>query len=345
MELDTPPTNKAMEQKIHQIVMEPDTSPINEAELNDENDPLELELASTLKKLLEEEHRRALDDAEALQRPLRYKIETREAQLDDDAELDKLFADYRSSLPDDRRPKSSRKIEWSRLFVKWHDNFAKELDSWKEELAELENQPIDKRLIFDSARERLMRSFRHEADAAGLWPQDNVVGESVSRPREAARAVGLWPRGNGVRESDSRSREVTRAEPADDHTPAGSVAASKERPLSALDELATVVQKPRALKLPRGQTVSIKSYIGLLAEIADYLIRNGQITRDDCPVYIEGSRTPLIDKAKRQYRSQRELPNGFFLQSNFSGYGCVERAVKLLERFGEDPSLFRVHLS
>ena len=353
MELDTPPSNippisptdKTVEDSPNRNEMEPDTPPSNEAELNDENSPLESELAPILKKLLEEEHRRALDDAEALQRPLRHKIETREAQLDDDAELDKLFADYLSSLPDDRRPKSSRKIEWSRLFVKWHDNFTKELNSWKEELAELENQPIDKRLIFDSARERLMRSFRREADAVGLWPQDNIGGESVSRPREAARAVGLPPRSNGVRESDSRSREVTRAEPANDHRPVGSVAASKERPLSALDELATVVQKPRALKLPRGQTVSIKSYISLLAEIADYLIRNGQITRDDCPVYIDGSRTPLIDEEKRQYRPQRELPNGFFLQSNFSGYGCVERAVKLLKQFGKDPSQFRVQLS
>lgn len=304
--------------------MEPDTPPINEAELNDENSPLESELASTLKKLLEEEHRRALDDTEALQRPLRHKIETREAQLDDDAELDKLFADYLSSLPDDRRPKSSRKIEWSRLFVKWHDNFAKEIDSWKEELAELENQPIDKRLIFDSARGRLMRLFRREAATAGLWPQDNVVRESELRSHET---------------------EAARASLASGHAPTSSTVTSEEHPLSALDAVTALLGKPRVLKLPRGQTISIKSYIGLLAEIADYLIRNGQITRDDCPIHIGRSKTPLIDKKRTRYRPQRELPNGFFLHSSHTAYSCVETAVKLLEQCGEDPSQFSVQLS
>lgn len=149
-----------------------------------------------------------------------------------------------------------------------------------------------------------------------------TVGESVSRPREAARA-----------------------EPANNRIPTGSVAASEEHPLSALDAVTALLGKPRVLKLPTGQTISIKSYISLLAEVADHLIRNGQITRDDCPIHIGRSKTPLIDKKRVRYRSQRELPNGFFLHSSLTACGCVETAVKLLKRFGEDPSQFRVQLS
>ena len=125
-----------------------------------------------------------------VQSPLRLKIETRKAQLEDDLALDKLFANYLDTLPDDQRPKSS--IERSRLHIEWHDNFTKELDGWKEEHVVLKSQPINKRAIFDSATERLLRLLGREAAAAELLPQDNVVRNSVSRSHQTeATKLGL----------------------------------------------------------------------------------------------------------------------------------------------------------
>lgn len=78
--------------------MEPD----DKTRLNDENDPLEPELAPILKKLLEEERRRALGPAEERLRPLQFKIEAREAELGDDSALEKLFSEYLDTLPGDQ---------------------------------------------------------------------------------------------------------------------------------------------------------------------------------------------------------------------------------------------------
>lgn len=73
--------------------MEPDTSSINHRELDDEQDKLDLELALVLKRILEDERRRITGDAEDRRQALHLLIITREAQLDDVEEMDKLFAD------------------------------------------------------------------------------------------------------------------------------------------------------------------------------------------------------------------------------------------------------------
>ena len=355
MEPDTSPTNKAMEQKIYQIVMESDTPPSNEPELDDENGPLELELASTLKKLLEEEHRRALDDAEAFQRPLRHKIEIREAQLDNDAELEKLFADYLSSLPDNQRPKSSRKIEWSRLFVEWHDNFTKELDSWKEELARLKNQPIDKQLIFNRAQERLMQLLRREA--ARLLPQDNEARESALHSIES-KVAGRIPGSDDNRGSDGPvaavklnlrkpKRRSFGARGSD-----GSVAAGEWFPLSELSPKAIQGRRPHILSLPDNRTISIKSWPDFLTKIAEWLIRKGEITPEQCPIYVD-SKTALIDKdliivrdgKKAGSYDQKQLSNGLFLFIDLSDGISVFRATRLLKQFGKNLYQFSVQLS
>ena len=107
-------------------------SPTNKTKLHNEDDPLGPQLGPILKKLLEEEHQRALDDTEESQRPLLLKIETREAQLDDNSALDDLFADYLRGLPDDQRPKSS--IDQSRLHIECMIISQKRLLSGKDNL-------------------------------------------------------------------------------------------------------------------------------------------------------------------------------------------------------------------
>ena len=311
--------------------MQPNTpptriSPTNKTKLHNEDDPLGPELGPILKKLLEEEHQRALDDTEESQRPLLLKIETREAQLDDNSALDELFADYLRSLPDDQRPKSS--IDQSRLHIEWHGNFTKEIAEWKEQLARLKNQTIDKQLIFNRARERLLQLFRREARVAALLPQDNAARELSLHSLEAE-TTGL--------------RSYKGCDPGE------LIAQSEDCLLSALESNAIQGRKPRALKLPTGRTIPIKSWAALLGEIAEWLIQRGEITHDHCPVYIRKSKVALIDKdpissPKGEMLRQKKLPSGFFFV-NFSAPDCVQMAMILLMRFGEDPSQFSVQLS
>ena len=316
--------------------MEPNTSLTNKTERNDENDPLEPQLGPILKNLLEEEHQQVLDDIEERQRPLRLKIETREAQLADDSAPDRLFSEYVDSLPDDQRPRSS--IERSRLHIEWYDDFAKELDGWKEELVRLKNQTIDKQLIFNRARERLMRLFRRQAEATGLLLQDHATREpgsndnlaevtSLTLADQLGKPAGLLPPNSGR-----------------------SLAASEGTLLSELESRPIQGRKPRSLRLPTGEVISIKSWASLLAKIAEWLIQRGQITHDDCPIHIGKAKTALVDKGPilsptGKFLRQENLPSGFFLFVNFSALDCIQMAVKLLERCGEDPSQFSVQLS
>ena len=260
--------------------MEPNTpptriSPTNKTKLHNEDDPLGPELGPILKKLLEEEHQRALDDTEESQRPLLLKIETREAQLDDNSVLDELFADYLRSLPDGQRPKSS--IDRSRMHIEWHGNFTKEIAEWKEQLARLKNQTIDKQLIFNRARERLMQLFRREARAAALLPQDNAARELSLHSLEAETT--------GLRRS-YKGRD-----------PGEFITQSEDYLLSALESNAIQGRKPRALKLPTGRTIPIKTWASLLSEIAEWLIQRGEIT---C----------RIEKSRRFHSRQRLILSG-----------------------------------
>lgn len=151
-------------------VMEPDTSSINHSELDDEQDKLDLELAFVLKKILEDERRRITGDAEDRRQALHLLIITREAQLDDIEEMDKLFAEYLDTLPDDQRHRSG--LERSYRQVEWHTNLKKELADLKEKVSDLKPPPVDKQLIFANAEERLLNLLRSEAEAVGLFPDD-----------------------------------------------------------------------------------------------------------------------------------------------------------------------------
>lgn len=297
--------------------MDSEISQSNDApQLSDENDELESELALILKNLLEEERRKALGTAEARQRTLQFLIGTREAQLGDESALKKLFTDYLDDLPDGQRPRGA--IERSYRHVEWHTKFKQELSDWQEELARVKNQPINKQLIFNGAQERLIQLLRREAEAAGLLPQ---------RPREI-QAVRL---GSG-----------------DNLDPVGSVAANGWYRLSELKLNPNEVKgrSPRALQLPRKGSIPIQTWCSLLVQIAEWLIQKGTLTRDRHPIYVRKARTALIDREPiRPDHRSKELSNGLYINTNFTGGQIIRMGVGLLEQFSEDPSQFSLQLS
>ena len=162
---------------------------------NSRNDTSEPELDSIVKKLLEDECRRVVSDAEKRRRSLRSKIETREAQLVDDSVLDRLFEDHLDNIPSEQRPINT--IHRSRLHVEWHDKLKKELADWKEEYEELEKQQIDeqsKQLIVNRARGRLVKSLGRQAEAAGLYLTEKAEpggGQNLAIPAINSRTKHL----------------------------------------------------------------------------------------------------------------------------------------------------------
>ena len=128
-------------------------------------------LSALLKELLETERQSVMGAADKRRNELCWLIEQRETELSNEVELESLFESYLEDLPVGERPTSNLQ-KW-RMFNDWESRLNSELSGWKNELAELKKRPIDKRLIFNSARNKVMHLLQCEAQAADLLPDDN----------------------------------------------------------------------------------------------------------------------------------------------------------------------------
>ena len=134
-------------------------------------DDLGNRLAALLKELLETERQSVMGANEDRQHVLLEKIERRKTELNDDDILYELFERHIANLPEAKRPENM--AQKSRMFGDWESSLKSELVNWEDELTELENRPIDKQAIFNSARNKVMHLLQREAHAAGLLPCDN----------------------------------------------------------------------------------------------------------------------------------------------------------------------------
>ena len=135
-----------------------------------------------LKDFLEKERRRVVSGAGERKDELRCFIGVRESELADDNELDKLFENHLATLPTAGRPQT--RSQERRLFNEWEGGLEQELAEWRKELATLESQSIDGQLIFNNARDRLMRLLKAEAREAGLLPQSRTQKRTYEAPVE-----------------------------------------------------------------------------------------------------------------------------------------------------------------
>ena len=99
------------------------------------------------------------------------------------------FEQHLQSLPDDQRPENEPLKAIA--FVDWKNNQESELDGWKEELANLENQPIDGQLVFSYARDRLLRLLEAEGREAGLLPRAAPLRTMLEEPSPSRLTKGL----------------------------------------------------------------------------------------------------------------------------------------------------------
>ena len=157
-------------------------------------DPVELDaglnsqLFALLKELLEEERLKATGADEERQHELRKAIEDREAQLADESTLDVLFEDYIVSLPTNQLPQSNP--QKYRMFTDWEGGLRRELDDWRKELARLEDQPIDKRLVFDGTQDRVTGLLRLAAQAVHLLPDEHDPLDKLIPRRRTRKRTG-----------------------------------------------------------------------------------------------------------------------------------------------------------
>ena len=135
------------------------------------SDDLDNRLALLFEELLKQEKRSVMGAADKRCTELRHLIEQRETELANEVELERLFESYLDSLPIDRRP--IRNLQQWRMFGDWEDDLKSELAIWKNELDKLKNRSIDKRLIFNNARCKVMLLLQRTAQDGSLWPSDN----------------------------------------------------------------------------------------------------------------------------------------------------------------------------
>ena len=137
-----------------------------------------------LKDFLEEERRRVTSADEGRKEELRSFIGVRESELADVEGMWGRYEQHLQSLPHEQHPENAALK--ARAFVDWENNRESELAGWKEELANLENRPIDGQLIFDQARERLLRLLESEGRETGLLPlaslREASFGTTVEEP-------------------------------------------------------------------------------------------------------------------------------------------------------------------
>ena len=160
------PVTKPLDELIDTYPPEDEMLSCDYPELNGE---LANRLAGLFKELLEQERRSITGASDDRQRELLAKVERREAELNDDEELDALFERHIAALPETERPKT--RVQERRMFGDWEGRLKSELTTWQDELDELENRPIDKRLIFNSAKNKAMNLLQREARAADLLPR------------------------------------------------------------------------------------------------------------------------------------------------------------------------------
>ena len=160
------PVTKPLDELIDTYSLENEMLSYDYPELNGE---LDNRLVGLFKELLEQERRSVTGASDDRQLKLIEKIKRRETELNDDDELDTLFEGHIAALPETERPKT--RVQERRMFGDWEGGLKSELIKWKDELDELENRPIDRPLIFNSAKNKVMYLLQREARTADLLPE------------------------------------------------------------------------------------------------------------------------------------------------------------------------------
>ena len=275
----------------------------DEVEINDE---LAAGLCALFKELLEQERQNIAGADDVRRNELRQIIDRRGSILNDDDELDNLFGEYIAGLPE-----SPNRVQERRIFGEWEDDVRSEFAGWQIELAELENRPVNKRAVFNSARNKAMHLLGREAHDADLMP-------GVFDDEEQSFIEIPW------------------------------LSDSNEDDWCSLSELGNRVpvtgQRPLTVRFPDGTEGSARNWRELYAAIAEWLVDAEHLSRTTIPSRLNALFAPQEEWYDSGQRKTIALKNGMFLYAGMSALAIVSNAKRLLEAFGESPSQFHIQL-
>lgn len=265
------------------------------------DDVLASRLTILIRELLERERRDITSADAARQEELSRSIQMHEATIQDDDALDSMFKEYVDGLPWDQRPKNNPQT--SRMFTEWENIIKRELADWQNELATLRNRPIDKRAIFDSARNKLLFLLSREGDDLQLLP---TSGNDVSH--------------DGPIVSDDGWVQLA----------------------SSVPEVLLKGRRPKSLRFPDRREIQVNNWTDLIVEVAEWVLRASKpldrtimigMTRyliNQTPIHQNG--TPFGRK--------RRLSNGLWLEANLRAKQICNQVEKLTEHLETDVQFF-----
>ena len=101
--------------------------------------------------------------------------------------------------------------------------------------------------------------------------------------------------------------------------------------------------KPVAVMRPDGMERNLVAWSGLLYEVAKWLVDEGLLGLQDCPVRLGNSRLAIVDSVSVDDDfGCRLLSKGMYLHTKSNKRGLVENSRALLMNFGVDPGRFQV---
>ena len=264
------------------------------------DDVLASRLTILIRELLERERRDITSADVARQEELSRSIQMHEATIQDDDALDIMFKEYLDGLPWDQRPKNNPQT--SRMFTEWENIIKRELANWQNELAMLRNRPIDKRAIFDSARDKLMHLLSRIARDVELLPAaaDSGAGNPII--------------------------------PNDDWILIG----------SSVPERLVAGRSPRRLRFPDGREIPINRWAELIAEVVEWVWRADKPPVNAVPIgparYLI-SESPVHQNGT-PFRGKKRLSNGLWIEGGMSAKQICNNVEKLKEHIGVTGQFF-----
>ena len=114
----------------------------------------------------------------------------------------------------------------------------------------------------------------------------------------------------------------------------------------SLAKLDSARHSPAYLRLPSGKEIPVESWDGFGAGIANWLIEQGILSYDDCPVSIGQSMMYFIHDNANYFDTRRfhyiGLLDELFINTSISEMQMVNHIKLLLEQYKEDPSQYHI---
>ena len=122
----------------------------------------------------------------------------------------------------------------------------------------------------------------------------------------------------------------------------------------SLKDFVAVVKRgtpcPSNVRLPNGDERDVRSWKSLLIEVAEWLIRDGALTADKCPLSRrQGYSHCLVNSQPRHpdgtdIFEPHRLPNGLFLASHGGSLELVRKCRAIMDYLGRDPAAIHVQV-